>query len=516
MFDDLKETIEISNNAVKRIEDIYNISEDLKVFAINSIVYSQREGTRGKGYQIISSRFISLSEEIAKGTTVINGIGKKMNNLIGHFLTDIDEYEEFNHKHIHTVSTDSQKLMEVSGNSVENFSMILGDLLSRIENIKKPTYNIMIQLQTQDIIQQQMDHLSEILEKTVRITEDHAALLNSGEEDLKDFRKLDEYKNINTLLIFLLNTTEKQMKRINSELLSMLDRLEIEFRKINELIRDVDSDKEMISSLVQSENGRDSEATVIHIIFQAPKNTIRDIIANLESSRQRKKDILSRFRGIYELVLSERSVTSEFIPVIESINNLLLLARIEQARNNLDVTSDLSGSDVFSDTAFSDLEGIIGDMDESGDRISENLETVNSIFNKQQEEYTLMEEDLYQSSNIIETTEQLFTENFNSVMKITDALSGEIRQYSVLFSRLRELHQVMDSKISLCDELLDNINGNLEPYGGPLKISECTFKDTTIQEILQNLTVDEERTTIAGEYSELDIEKSTGSNITLF
>lgn len=479
-------------------------------------MYSQKEGTRGKGYQIISSRFISLSEEIAKGTDIINGIGKKMNSLIGSFLTEIDEYEEFNHKHIHSVSKDSQKLMEVSGNSVENFSMILGDLLSRIENIKKPTYNIMIQLQTQDIIQQQMDHLSEVLEKTVQITEEKAHLLNSDHEALQDRRRLDEFKNINTLLIFLLNTTEKQMKRINSDLLSMLDHLEVEFRKINELIRDVDSDKEMIGSLVKNEQGRYSEATVIHIIFQAPKNTIRDIITNLEKSRQRKKEILTRFRGIYELVLSERTVTSEFIPVIESINNLLLLARIEQARNNLDVSGDLAGSDVFSDTAFSDLESIIGDMDESGDRISEKLESVNSIFENQKDEYIRMEEELVESSSIIETTEQLFTENFSSVMKITDSLSTEVRQYSVLFSRLRELHEVMDSKISVCEELLTAVHASLEPYGGPLNINECIFKDTTIQDILENLTVDEERVTIAGEYSELDIEKSTGSNITLF
>ena len=516
VFDELKETIEISSNAVKRIDDIYNISEDLKVFAINSIVYSQKEGIRGRGYQIISGRFISLSEEIAKGTNIINGIGRKMNRYIGSFLSEIDEYEEFNHTHIHSVSKDSQKLMEISGNSVENFSMILSDLLARIEKIKDPTYNIMIQLQNQDIIQQQMDHLSEILMQTVKISEEKAALLNGGEERLTDQIQIDEYRNINTLLIFLLNTTDKQMKRINSDLLVMLDRLEVEFKKINEMIGDVDSDKEMISSLVQNNRGEKSEATVIHIIFQAPRNTLNKIIDSLEKIRLHKKGILSRFREIYELVISERTVTSDFIPLIESINNLFLLARIEQARNNLNVSGDLSGSGVFSARAFTDLKGIIEDMDESGDRIREKLERVTSSFEKQKKEYAIMEEDLTESSRIIESTELLFTENFNSVMKITDSLSSEVHQYSVLFTRLRELHRQMNDRISICEEILERINQRLEPYGGPLNINDCSFKDTTIQNILKNMTVDEERTTIAGEYSELEIEKSTGSNITLF
>lgn len=516
IFSDLKSTIEISNNAVKRIEDIYNISEDLKVFAINSIVYSQKEGARGKGYQIISSRFISLSEDIAKGTVQINQIGKKMNEQISKFLLVIGEYEKFNREHIQAVSKDSKKLMEISGKSVENFSMILGDLLNRIEAIKTPTMNIMVQMQNQDIIQQQMDHMAEILVNIVKINEANSELLGLNPEEIDNPDTLWEYRNINTLLIFLLKTTEKQMVRINDDLLKAIDHLEIEFNKINNSVKDVDSDKQMISNLVRDETNGNSEATVIHLIFEAPKNTIESIVDNLDRSRKQKREIISLFKGIYDLVISEKSITGEFIPVIQSINNLLLLARIEQARNNLNISNDLSGDGVFSQTAFSNLEGIIEDMDNSGEGIRERLETVIRIFEEQKIEYGQMEEDLNDSTAIIENTESLFTENFNSVMQITDLLSREIHGYSMLFASLRELHGDMYSKINICKDMHMEIEKKLIAVDGPLSINECTYKDTTIQEILEQLTVEEERTTIAGEYSELDIEKSTGSSITLF
>lgn len=517
VFSKLKNAIEISNNTVKRIEDIYNISEELKVFAINSIVYSQKEGSKGKGYQIISGQFITMSEEIAKGTSLINGLGEEMNSLINNFLEDIETHEEFKKNHIETVSRDSEKLISISRKSVENFSMILNDLLSRIEAVKKPTFNIMVQLQNQDIIQQQMDHLSEVLHDIVRIIAENRILLNLNPSDNFVEEKKEEFLNISTLLKFLLITTEKQMYRINREMLRMIDKMEAEFSIINRGITDVNLDKNHIGQLVISRESENAEGSIIHLIFQAPKKTINEIILNLETGQKQKKTIISHFSDIHELVLSEKKITTNFIPIIESINNLLLLARIEQARNNLNISgSQETGKGVFSKSAFSDLSSIIEDMDNSGDIISENLEMINSAFAGQREKYNQMKLNLNESSSIIENTEKLFTDNYNSVMQITDTLASEISAYSLLFSRLRELHSEMDKKIQVCTEIRVNIEDSMDFIGGAISLNDCSFKDTTIQKILEKLTVEEERTTIAEEFSELNIEKSTGNSITLF
>jgi len=517
IFAELKSTIDISNKAIARIKEIYNISEDLKVFAINSIVYSQKEGSRGKGYQIISGNFIQLSEEIAKGTVLINGIGKQMDGEIQIFLKEINEHETFIHDHIQEVSRDSQKLVEISSKSVENFSLILNDLLSRINEVKKPTYNIMVELQKQDIIQQQMSHLMDVLDDIIHIIEENETLLDLNTENEIGEEVKNNYLNISTLLKFLLLTTEKQMDRLNIDLLSMINNMDREFQNINNSITDVNNDKKLIGQLVLPENGIEDQGSIINLIFQSPKKTISEIINNLSVGQKQKKSIINIFSDINNLVQSEKKITSSFIPIIESINNLLLLARIEQARNNLNISYDVdSENNVFSQSAFSELGNIIEDMENSETLINQNLIKINEAFSIQRGKYFQMEEKLNDSFTILEKTENLFTDNYNSVMAITDTLSNEIIAYSDLFSRLRELHNEIKQKIQICTEIRQNIETKLDILGGPINLNECRFRDTSIQSIVEKLTVEEERTTITEQFSELEIEKSSGSSITLF
>ena len=517
IFAELKNTIELSNTAIARIKEIYNISENLKVFAINSIVYSQKEGPKGKGYQIISGHFINLSEEIAKGTNQINEIGLQMNDQIQIFLNKIEEHEKFNHDHILAVSNNSQKLVNTSNKSVENFSMILSDLLSRIDSTKNPTYKIMVQLQKQDIIQQQMDHLMDIMNDILQILMDNSKLLNLNIEKNIDETVRTDYINISSLLDFLLLITEKQMNRINEDLLEMIDSMEQEFSQIYYAINDVNTDKDMITQLVIPESNADNEASIIHLIFQAPKNTIAEIINNLDVGRRQKKGIINIYSEINKLVLDEKKVSTTFIPIIESINNLLLLARIEQARNDLNISNDITDENsLFSQSAFSELGNIINDMDESEILINQNLNEINTAFSEQKVQYAEMEETLSDSLQILESTEKLFTDNYNSVMDITNTLSDEIMAYSGLFKKIRGLHNDMNNKIKVCDDIRVHVEKQLDKLGGPINLNECNFKDNIIQRIVEKLTVEEERVTIASEFTELNIEKTTGSSITLF
>ena len=517
IFSELKKTIEISNSTIFKIKDIYNISEDLKVFAINSIVSSQKEGTRGKGYQIISGQFILQSENIAKGTDKINVLGTQLDSEIKLFLELIQEHEKFNHQHIKSVTNSSQKLMKISDSSVENFSVILNDLLNRIEFVKEPTYNIMVELQKQDIIQQQLIHLKEAMDDILHIINNKSELLESNPGDSNNESARKEYKNILTLLKFLMITTEKQMFRINKDLISMIDKLELEFSSIHNAILDVNNDKKMISQLVLPGKDADREASIIHLIFLAPENTITDILTNLEISQKQKRKLIKSFTAIYEFILSEKNMTKEFAPIIESINNLLLLARIEQARNNLKF-AELSGNqnNMFSNDAFSQLSEIINGMEESHIKVKENLDRFIEAYDTQNTNYSLMEEDLGDSLSILKRTENLFTDNYQSVMDITDILYNEITQYSGLFEKLRSLHEDMNNKITICTDILNFVDEELNKLGGAVSLNENQFKDTIIQNIVEKLTVEEERITLQNEFSELDIEESTGSNITLF
>jgi ElaB/YqjD/DUF883 family membrane-anchored ribosome-binding protein len=162
-FNEIKSTIGISSEAIKKMENVFNISEDLKVFAINSIIYSNKAGENGRGYQIISSEFIKLSEKIAAGSKNISKLGLHLNSLMSSLISLFQEHEKFTHEHIATIASDTKSFLANANTNIKQFLDILDKHLNHIKEIQDPTEHIMVEIQRQDIIHQQLVHLLDTL-----------------------------------------------------------------------------------------------------------------------------------------------------------------------------------------------------------------------------------------------------------------------------------------------------------------------------------------------------------------
>ncbi|MGL1890102.1 MAG: methyl-accepting chemotaxis protein [Spirochaetaceae bacterium] len=511
IFEELRQTIDTSKAAISKIKNIFNISENLKVFAINSIVYSQKEGTNGRGYQIISGEFIKLSEEIAKGTRSINIIRDQMDSEVDVFLELIKNFEEFSDNQVKKLSIESKELLKSSENSMHNFETIITDLLKRFNNVKIPIGSVMSDLQKQDIIHQQMVHLTEAVNDILVVLSKNSQILNKDVTLKSNDFEINESRNILTLLKFLLITTEKQMYRINSEILEMLECMERDFSLISDTINEINSDKHLFDKLIMS--GGEKISSFIHKIFLDPKVSIDNIIISINESQSYKSSILKAFIRIRNLLSTNKDKTISFLPMFESVKNLLFLASVEQARNNLDIPDQDS---LFSHDSFDELIDIISRMQESFDLVELNLEKVSSEFDSEDNNFSKIELDLNESVKILDKTEELFQENYNSVLLITDGLTEQVGNYNIMFKGLRLLHEDMETKINNSSHMRNDIERKLNKIGGALDLNDCHFKETIFQSILSRLTVDEERITIAAEFSEIEIEKSSGSDITFF
>jgi hypothetical protein len=120
------------------------------------------------------------------------------------------------------------------------------------------------------------------------------------------------------------------------------------------------------------------------------------------------------------------------------------------------------------------------------------------------------------SLRIIEKTEQVFVRNYEEVISITIELFDYLDKHINLFNSVRTLVNEIDSKMHICTDIRIGVEAELEEMGGPVPLEECLFKDLIIQKIVQKCTVESERTTLAMEISELEIEESSGNSITLF
>ncbi len=515
IFSDLKSSIDISTTNLEKMKDIINISENLKVFAINSIIYSQKAGSNGKGYQIISGEFIRLSEDIAGGTDKITLLGNKMQNQISTLMNLIEEHEIYAKKHIEQISINSGMLLSKANSSIENFSSVLNDFLHRIEQVKSPTSKIMTELQKQDIIHQQLQHLMDAMDDILTILDHHS--LKTGTEDFlpEDENSRQEYLSLYTLLNVLVITAEKQIKRICDELLSMLDVLESLLSGMHASILDIGQDKSLFSKLVVSEDGTEEEASIVNLIFQTPIKMISAIIENVAHSMNQKALIIDNFTEIEGKISTEKDIANDFIPVIESINNLLTLARIEQARYNLNISSN-SDKINFSQESSIELSDIVEDITKSHKIVIDHLNKTVSIFNSQRIKHDVMTVNLQKSLDIIKNTESMFVDNFKSVMSLTNELFSELNKYGELFDTLRTLVDDMVGKIDICSKIHQEVELILDKLGGPIGLEECMFKDIITQKIVDKCTVDTERITLSQEFSGIKIEESSGSNITLF
>lgn len=178
-----------------------------------------------------------MAEEIAGSIKKIKALGMLMDSHIDMMLSV-------------NIPDKSRNLIIKSAGIVKNFSVIINELLNRVEAVKEPIYSIMVEMQKQDIIQQQIEHLIEAMDDILYLTETE---------------NIDKDNNYNSLLQFLLRTMEKQLVRINKDLIAMINVIEDQFSLIHltlirishdefffsqELLQKEYSDKDSINQLI--------------------------------------------------------------------------------------------------------------------------------------------------------------------------------------------------------------------------------------------------------------------------
>ncbi|MBI9107023.1 MAG: hypothetical protein JEZ04_09785 [Spirochaetales bacterium] len=525
ILNDLKTSIEISNTTSDEIKSIFDISENLKVYAINSIANSRKAGDRGRGYQVISSEFIKHSESIALGTKEISSIGDLVQKDIQDFLFAVQELEEYSNINIKTISTSSGDILSKANSSIENFSEILHDLLNRVECSKNPTYQIMVELQQHDIIHQQLVHLIENIDDIMIILDNNSDRLDLAEHSMTEYDKA-ENRSLYTLLIFLIENTEHQMNRISGDFIVMINNLERLFQEMNNTINDVNTDKNEFSQIVVDSKtepldcqlqSNTSRPSVLNYIFDSPCVVIREMRDNIDSLKKKKRSILELFFKLEKQINNKRIHAQSFLPVIEVINNLFFLSRIEQARYNLKFSIAGAGMDdnFFEDT-FSELSNIIEAIGYSHDLVIKNFHKTRDSFNIQENKYDEMEKCFIESLRALNETKKIFLKHFNTVMEITNELLSEISGYTVVFEELRALNDDIGRNIAICAEIKGTISLRINILGGALSLNECDFKDVIYQKIVQKCTVAQELETIKENFQGFEIEEAGSNSITLF
>lgn len=176
-----------------------------------------------------------------------------ISGLLNTFATCLRFYiEEFDRIFLH-VSRNLPLLGEQIGKYVQNVSELMerepdnlkpySRLMEDLADVEGPVFEIIVELQKQDIINQQLIHLASAVDDVRQVTEEYKSYFENIGDWINDGKYHDDYRHLLTLVDFLLNNIEKQMLHINRDLNILVDRMEQRFSDIHTKIKTINNDR---------------------------------------------------------------------------------------------------------------------------------------------------------------------------------------------------------------------------------------------------------------------------------
>ncbi len=188
--------------------------------------------------------------------------------------------------------TEARGLLESNPDDSELYCSLLDEMSS----VRIPIFEIIIELQKEDIINQQMNHLLDAVTDVQKIIDENSILFVDY-SDKKERREFSEdYRHIFTLISFLLNSIEKQMTRINRELMDLVKVMENQFSNM----------KSIITAILSGKNSIEDSGNALSKSFRS----ILNITENLAEELEQYNNFFERLRLLQDDMNREVSICS--------------------------------------------------------------------------------------------------------------------------------------------------------------------------------------------------------------
>lgn len=205
---------------------------------------------------------------------------------------------------IESHATEARDLLKLNPDKLGKYS----ELLDHMSAVRVPIFEIIIELQKEDILSQQMNHLLDAVEDVQKITDENEVLFVDYSETINNKNLHEEYRHIFTLISFLLNSIEKQMSRINRELSELVVVMENQFKEMKIRIDRIQKDRESVD--------KDKSD------FSRSIQTILNITKNLSSELEKYNNFFGRLRLLQDDMDREVNICSSLRKEVEEDLNL--------------------------------------------------------------------------------------------------------------------------------------------------------------------------------------------------
>ena len=508
LSESLSRDVERINTVVESIEQIRKLADQIKVYSLNSIIISSKQGAGGKAFGEISKNIINISEIANEQADQMNKLGHELFDRFENFKVEIFKVNELQRQNFIIMKEQLYKEHNNMVNSFATFSNLISNILARIDNTYDYIFEIMMVLPREDIVRQQTEHIIESIKSIVYENKKFVEYYGSMVEDIS-MEELEENKNksiehkLLDLLTFddvVLNLIIENFKSIYEEISGTNSFIYKSLKEFEDILSDISLDRNtIVEYMIGTESGKSEfPFTVSDSIFDAYVNFIKLYMENFQLSLSNKYRISDNNSAIVDSIEELENMFLETKSIAKTFNSINFLSKIELEKNADIFTS----SQTFS---MENIESIASDITKTVDECLDQFknikfEIVSSInkfklsINQQLNEHSFIEtmtdnvnKRLEESKSIIDGNIKRLESHTKELFVLIDKALIDLNSLNTLLNKIDEITDVFDKMRNIIKERKDN-------YYNSLGIEDWKIESDKYLDIVNSYTIKKERT----------------------
>lgn len=318
-------------NVAKEVDEALSILRDL---ALNSIVYSIRAGEQGAAFQILSDRINQVSLELGSQFKTMKDTISKLNDWNENFektLVEFIKYEDdLKEKYQNKFQAEFAKINKV----LKSVFLFLEDNLGKTKSAFAGVSQIMVLIQSQDIIRQNIENMAKCLSI---LLERENYLDNNDKEKCLDY------------VVFankVLELSKMLMANVEESLNESIFKIGQILAEMNEDMNDLEVDAQYLAKLFAGQENDNISPCVLGDVFQIVLGQVVDLLyikKHIDSKSKMLSEGTTEFEELMEVVEDEFASINK---MAKGLKKMKVLIKIELAR--IDLETDLALNTIVS------------------------------------------------------------------------------------------------------------------------------------------------------------------------
>lgn len=512
------EGVEKVNIIMESIDRIRSLADQIKVYSLNAIIVSSKQGSAGRAFGEISKNIIKLSDNSNQQADMMAKMGNKLFSEFDEFkraLVDVNEKQKYNFSEIREKVVSAYDKLN---STFRVFASLIKDLIDRVDSTKKIIFEIMVVLQKEDIIRQHTEHIVDSIQDIITEERDFLLMLEEEEDKLesqyadpehegghiseglsvaqerldKAFLDLLTFKNdILSLVISQLQTVEKEINETNENVGSHLNDMK---KQITNIQGDRDN---IIKFLAGGESDVNFPVNALDNAFQEYLEFMRNYVEQFNSSLSAKDKISQGNERITDTIEDLEELFDEAKGISSTFNSINFLAKIELEKNMEMFTSSETFSINSVDTIASNISKTVNESLEGFDSIKEDLfhslDDFKQSIKAQEKEYDNIKERVGTVDDRLSTSKNMIKDNINSLENYSRDLVMLIDATSTDMNSLENLIVDINKMMHTFTSIKEKVGEKKKEFLKKVGMTKWPLSSEKYKSIIGRYTIRQER-----------------------